>query len=1643
MSATTKFLRIFVLVCILSGSLTFAPSTRAVSPDIVISQVYGGGGNAGATYRNDYIELFNRGSSAVDVSGWSVQYASATGTTWQRTDLSGTIQPGQYYLVQQAAGAGGTADLPAPDLTGAINMSATAGKVALVKNQTTLTSACPPTDNNLADLIGYGSTANCSETAPTANLSNTTAAKRASNGCTDTDANNTDFTVADPTASPTPRNTASPFKPCSAPFPNLAVDDVSLIEGNAGTVTATFTVSLSALAGAGGVTFDIATADGTATTADSDYVARSLTGQTIPMGSSSATFDVTVNGDVFVEPDETFYVNVTNVSGATVTDGQGQGTIANDDTVTPVYVVQGSGLVSPLIGATVTVEGIVISDDEGSSPALRGFYLQASPGDGDPATSDGIFIFNGSSDSVSLGDRVLVTGAVSEYFDQTQVSAVRVTVLSSGNSLAPTAVTLPFPSADYPERYEGMLVRFAQTLYVTEHYLLGRFGQVTLSAGGRLDQPTNAVLPGVPALALQAANDLNRIIVDDPLQSQNPDPIPFGRGGLPLSTSNTLRGGDTVTDLVGVLTYTWGGNAASPNAYRLRPVNALGGGLPNFAPANPRPLAPPDVGGEIRAVGMNLFNYFNTFGTGNCANGLGGTVTDCRGAEDATEFQRQSDKIVNAILALDADVIGIVEMENDGYGPDSAIQDLVDKLNAATAPATYAFLDADALTGKTNALGADAIKVGLLYRPATLTPVGTTAVLDTPAFVNGGDSTARNRVSLLQAFQTNDGARFLVNVNHLKSKGSACDAPDAGDGQGNCSLVRLNAVNALIAWLASDPTGTGEPDLLILGDLNSYAREDPITALETAGFVSLLSHFGGSGAYSYAFDGQWGALDYALASPSLLAQVSAAADWRINADEPAVLDYNTNYKTPGQLVSLYSPEPFRTSDHDPLLVGLTLESGAPAVTINQAASQPDPATAAPILFDVLFSKPVTGFTAEDVVITGSAPGAKTVTVSGTGAAYTVSVSGMTGSGTVIASILAGAAQDFAGNPSLASASTDNTVTFGRPPTGVSLAPAAIPENQTPGSLVGLLAASDPDPGESHTFSLVSNPAACPLALDNASFQVPPGTNELRAVAAFDFETRAVYVVCLRAADPLGLSYDAQLTVSITDLNEPPSISLANAVASLPEDTDTASPVKVADILITDDALGVNLLSLSDSDAGLFEVHASALYLKAGAVLDFETNPVLDVIVSVDDPDLGAGPEDSVSLSISIIRPDLTAPAVAIDQAASQPDPANLAPLLFTVIFTEPVIGFTAEDVVITGSAPGVKTVIVTGSDAAYEVSVSGMTGSGTVTASIPEGAAQDFAGNPSLASLSVDNIVAYDVTAPVVVSVTRLDLDPASAASLRFAVTFSEPVSAVDASDFALTTSGLSGVSVSGVTGSGADYTVTVAAGSGSGTLRLDVSDNDSIRDEAGNPLGGYGLGNGSFTGGQVYSIRTTSFADVPVAHWAWQWIERLYAARITGGCGEAPLVYCPESSVTRAQMAVFLERGLNGASYTPPAGSGAVFGDVPASLWAAGWIEKLFADGLTAGCGNGYYCPEKPVTRAEMAVFLLRAKHGSGYNPPAATGVFADVPTDHWAAAWVEQLYVEDITSGCGVSPLTYCPENQATRAEMAVFLVRTFNLP
>ncbi len=595
------------------------------------------------------------------------------------------------------------------------------------------------------------------------------------------------------------------------------------------------------------------------------------------------------------------------------------------DTITPIHDVEGSGTTSPLTGQVVTIQGVVVGDYEGPSPALRGFYVQQADAtvDADPATSEGIFVFNGAFDSVALGDVVEVTGTVGEYQGQTQIASLTaLAVTATGATVTPATVALPFASATAAEAYEGMLVSFPQPLSVTEYFKQGRSGEVVLSSGGKLQQPTAVAAPGAAALAVQAANDLNRITIDDATNTQNADPI-FAEGGNPLSASNPLRGGDTVTGLVGVMTYTWGGYSSSPNAFRVRPVGDLsdtglvaGGVVPFFAATNPRPTAPDTVGGSLKVASFNVLNYFQTLDNGAAICGPVGNEQQCRGAQNAVEFDRQRAKLIAALQSLDADVIGLMELENTP-GVDPATN-LAAGLNAAQGITGWESID-------TGVLGTDVIRVGIVFRGDKVRPSEAFTVMDSSVDPRFDDNL--NRPSLAQTFvQMNGSEHVTLVVNHLKSKGS-CPGDgsandDHGDGAGCWNEARTEAAHALVDWIKTGNAGNGDPDVVLMGDMNSYAMEDPIQVFASAGYTDL-SH----GGYSYVFDGQWGYLDYALASSSLLPQVTGVTEFHINSDEAPLLDYNTNFKSPAQVANLYAPDMYRTSDHDPVLLGMDLDSG--------------------------------------------------------------------------------------------------------------------------------------------------------------------------------------------------------------------------------------------------------------------------------------------------------------------------------------------------------------------------------------------------------------------------------------------------------------------------------------------------------------------------------------------------------------------------------------------------------------------------------------------------------------------------------------------------------------------------------------------
>lgn len=782
---------------------------------VLISQVYGGGGNSGATLQHDFIEIFNSGGAAVSIGGWSVQYSSANGTTWQFTTIpAGTsLAPGKYYLVRQAMGSGGTVPVDA-DLVGTIAMSGTNGKVALSSASTAL-SGNAPTGGTVQDIVSYGSSTP-TEGTPTAALSNTTAAVRKAGGCTDTNNNANDFSIE----APSPRNSA-------------------------------VAANTSCTGGGGG--------------------------------------------------------------------GGGPG----DPIARTIPAIQGSGATSPFVGTLVVTTGVV------TKRVNNGFFMQDPVGDGDPATSDGIFVFTSSTppEAASVGSLVSVSGTVLEFSNGagttatplTQISGTpAVTLLGSASPIAPTPVSLPVPEGSNLERFEGMLVSINGALTVQQNFFQARFGQLTLGAG-RHETPTNRFRPGPQASALDSLQARSRLLLDDSSSFQNPNPTPyFQAGGVP-------RAGDTVTNLVGVLDFGLATSTASgPGLYRLQPT-----ALPVFAATNPRTTAPGAVGGNIKLSAMNVLNYFTTFTNGATAGGqtgqgcsLGGSVTagNCRGANNITEFQRQQAKIVLALAGLNADAVGLMEIQNNG---NAAVQNLVEALNAQVGAGTYASVALPA-----QSTGTDAIRVAAIYKPARLMPVG--APQSDPDPIN-------SRPTLAQTFMAANGEKFTLVVNHLKSKGS-CPSPtdpdalgnvDAGDGQGCWNLQRLQQAQRLRTFVAQVQSLSGTPDALLVGDMNAYGQEDPIADLTSNGFVdeALRSN---PFAYGYVFDGNAGRLDHALASSTMSPRITGARAWHINADEQVSYDYNQEFKAPLTTCSgpcpadPYNADPYRSSDHDPVLIGLDL-----------------------------------------------------------------------------------------------------------------------------------------------------------------------------------------------------------------------------------------------------------------------------------------------------------------------------------------------------------------------------------------------------------------------------------------------------------------------------------------------------------------------------------------------------------------------------------------------------------------------------------------------------------------------------------------------------------------------------------------------
>lgn len=931
--------------------LAFAAAGTAQA-QVVISQAYGGGGNSGAPVKSDYIELHNNGTTAVDLSGWSVQYASVTGTSWQVTTLNGSIAPGGYHLVKQGDGAGSQPALPTPDSVGAINMSGSNFKVALVNSTAALSGACP---TGVVDLVGVGPTANCAEgNAPTASTSNSTSAMRNEQGCADSNNNAADFTIATITAT-SPRNSASPAQACGGGpgLPTLSVADVSADEGDSGTTAFVFTLSLSQPAGAGGVAWTASTLDGTAA-AGSDYAAVSgLTG-TIAEGQSSATVAVNVNGDIDTEQNETFKLRVQATSGATPAPpafAEATATIVNDDVVVvPVHDVQGNGATSPLAGQVVTTEGVV------TGRKSNGFFLQTpdAEADADPNTSEGVYVFTSTAPTAAaaVGNRVRVTGTVVEYVptaDPGQLPLTELTFVTySQTGTAPLPVPVPLPQVlatsplDALEPYEGMRVAIPSF-------------KVTAPTKGSVSEPnatgsSNGIFYGVIGDIARPFREPGIQPGDNPPAGSIP-PIPRWDGNPELMTVDSdalgapkleVANGAVITGMTGPLDY----------GFRRYTLLIDPSAAVEVTPGpQPRPAVETVDPNAVSVAGYNMQRFFDT-------------VRSPKGEPvlTAAAYERRKNKASIGVrdYLKTPDILAVVEMEDL-----PTLQDLAARINADAVANSQPNPNYVAYLEEGNDVGG--IDVGYLVKTAEVAPgkprvevVSVTQVGKDTTWVqpDGQSSLLNDRppLALDAVVHYADGRVFPLSavVVHQRSLGSAELAGAEGD---RVRFKRQRQAEFLAQYLNQRQTANPATRLIVLGDFNAFEFNDGLgdsmgtvigapspdeaTAVTGDGadlvepnLINLASTLEPSERYSYTFDGHAQSLDHTLVNEEMVVATSSIAltHPRINADFP-----ETNRSLDNS--------PSRLSDHDPMVtylvprevadLGVTAAANAASVQVGQ------------------------------------------------------------------------------------------------------------------------------------------------------------------------------------------------------------------------------------------------------------------------------------------------------------------------------------------------------------------------------------------------------------------------------------------------------------------------------------------------------------------------------------------------------------------------------------------------------------------------------------------------------------------------------------------------------------------------------------
>ncbi|MCC8536621.1 lamin tail domain-containing protein [Xanthomonas axonopodis pv. poinsettiicola] len=897
---------------------------------VVISQVYGGGGNSGATLRSDFVELHNTGTTTVSLDGWSVQYASAAGSSWQVTPLAGSVPAGGYYLVKQADGSGGSVALPTPDATGTLAMSGTAGKVALSNATAALSGSCP---TGYADLVGYGGNASCAEgNAPTPAPSNTLAVLRGGDGCTDTDNNAADFA----TGAPTPRNSASAARLCSGggqPVATLA--DVSQAEGNSGSRSFVFTLSLSQPAGAGGVSFTAATVDGTAT-AGSDYVALPATTLRIAAGERTATIAVDVLGDTIAEPDESFRLQISGVTGALPATLSATGTIVNDDfSLLPIHAIQGKGARSPLDGQVVATSGIV------TARRSAGFFLQAPDieADADPSTSEGVYVYTGSAppEAAAVGNRVRVQGTVIEYVpsaDPTQPPLTEiggsVTVLadSTGNPLpSPVMLRADFPNPngafDQLEALEGMRVAAASLT-------------VNAPTGGNVNETNatatsngvfHAVVTGVPRAFREPGVQL-----PDPLPAGSPAGVPrWNTNPEVIAVGSAGVGGERLDLASGCMVF----NVVGPLDYSFRRYTLYPERTPQVicnGADQPRP-APLPQADDVAVATYNMERFFDDQNDP----AIGEPVLT------PAAFQARLNKASLAIrryLNL-PDILGTVEVENL-----SVLQALAARINADTAGSGQPNPQYVAYLQEGNDVGG--IDVGFLVKTAevaggvprvevlSIAQEGRTTTWTEPA---GGVSLLNDRPPLVLTANVHQADGRTLPLTAIVVHQRSLNGADTDDAAGTRIRAKRQAQAEYLARLLQARQQLNPDEkVLVMGDFNAFEFNDGY--VDAMGTITgkpapdAQTVVGGDGAdlvdpdytdltwfntpdqsYSYAFDGNVQSLDHILASDALMRTPQIASllvgHARINADFPGTARNDAN-------------TPTRLSDHDPTVVLLRM-----------------------------------------------------------------------------------------------------------------------------------------------------------------------------------------------------------------------------------------------------------------------------------------------------------------------------------------------------------------------------------------------------------------------------------------------------------------------------------------------------------------------------------------------------------------------------------------------------------------------------------------------------------------------------------------------------------------------------------------------